>query len=102
MDKYQSKNCYQFLFSKDYVSMNAIICNDVDFKPMFHERVIWKLITPLPFIQALNNENIPLPALLPPISNLTTIFKKPSIDITALAFNNKEEFEAFLYEYQEI
>jgi hypothetical protein len=78
------------------VHNDAIICNGVEFEPVFKTKLMWKLITPLSLIQALNSDNLPI--LSSPLQLTSQITQKPkSIDITSLNFNNKKDFQNFLY-----
>jgi hypothetical protein len=81
------------------VHREAIICNGVEFEPVFGDggRLLWKLLTPIPFIQALNQDNPP--NLAPPLATTKFVQKVKSFDITTLVFNDVAEFEYFLYLY---
>jgi hypothetical protein len=49
---------YYFLDDKlDNISMDSVICNGVEFEPLFKDRLLWRLLTPILFIKALNSNN---------------------------------------------
>jgi hypothetical protein len=67
----------------------------VKFESIYGEQLSWKLLTPVPFIQAMNQETIP--EMAAPLTNITVELKKKGVDITRLVFENDEEFLQFLY-----
>ena len=83
----------------DPVDKEAVICNGVEFEPVYGDtQLLWKLLTPLPFIQALNANPEDAPSIIQPFSNIkSTLKKKKNIDLTSLAFQNAAEFESNLY-----
>jgi hypothetical protein len=98
---HKSSNMSKYYYLDDVTSTvhrEAIICNGVEFEPVFGDRLLWKLLTPLSFIQALNQDDPP--NLAPPLATTTFVQKVRSFDITTLVFNDKEEFKDFLYAYK--
>ena len=75
----------------------AMICNGVEFEPLVGDRLLWKLKTPLSFIRLMNSENPPTIVL--PTATSTYNRKTRAFDISALVFNNREEFEQYIYGY---
>jgi hypothetical protein len=66
-----------------------------------NQQLLWKLLTPIPFIQALNSD----PSKMPTLAALFTTQKprpksKKNIDLTSLVFNLANEFVNFLYVYE--
>lgn len=78
----------------DPVSFNAIICNGIEFTPIFGDKLVWKLMTPLPFINAMQQEIIP--TIEPPCTTPTIVRKKDRIDLSSLVFSTTEELEQYL------
>lgn len=101
---HKSSNNAKLFFLNDtpnIISNDTIICNGVDMEPIYgYDKLLWKLLTPTAFIQALNADPDKMPTLAPPMSQLQAKQKKQNIDLTTLAFNNTEEFQKFLYNYE--
>lgn len=89
---------YFFLNEKtNVVHKDTIIYNRIKLKPVFVDGLLWWLLTPIPFIQSLNN--IDIPNLLSFIAKISISSTKKSIDIIHLVFNCKDDFEEFLNKY---
>lgn len=86
--------------SVDVIHKDTIICNGIEFEPVFGEKLVWRLLTPLPFIQAMNQDEENIPKLTNPVFQATPTIRKKTFDITKLAFNDKEEFAEYLYKYK--
>jgi hypothetical protein len=88
---------YYFLNDKlDNVNMNSVICNGVEFEPLFEARLLWILLTLILFIKALNSDDSL--SIEKATSSLSFQTKKQTMDITNLIFSDKVEFEEFLFE----
>lgn len=81
----------------DTVSTDAVICNGVEFEPVFGERLLWRLLTPIAFITAMNNDNIP--TIQAPLMVHQEISKPAKVDLTSMVFSSATEFEQFLCKY---
>jgi hypothetical protein len=95
---HKSNNMAKYYYLDDKTSTvhrEAIICNGVEFEPVFRAQLLWKLLTPLSFIQELNQ--VQPPNLAHPLATTTFVQKAQAFDITNLVFNDAEEFEDFLY-----
>jgi hypothetical protein len=95
---HRKENTAKYYYMDDEINtihIEAIICNEVEIEPVFGDRLLWKLLTPLPFIQALNQDNPPI--LAPPLAAMKFMRKVRSFDITNMVFNDVEEFKDFLY-----
>lgn len=79
----------------DTIPLGSVICNGVEFEPTFGDKLMWKLLTPLPFIKSLNNDTVP--PMESPLTTPSTHHSKRSFDISGLVFANKQEFENYLY-----
>ena len=81
----------------DTVSRNVIICNRVEFELVFKEKLLWRLLTPIAFITAINNDKI---LQLLSLVMIDLMFLKPvRIDLTSIVFHSATEFEQFLCKY---
>lgn len=85
---------YHFMDSEEQVSIDAVICNGVEFEPVFGDTLLWRILTPISFIQALNSED--MPKLSPALVGKITPTKPTSFDITGMVFADKEQFLKFL------
>ena len=80
--------------SEDTVHADAIICNGVEFAPFFGEKLLWKLLTPLHFIQQLNQDE---PAEIVQQRNRVRISPShPKVNFTSLMFKDAESFKQYL------
>jgi hypothetical protein len=97
-------NSKYFYLSKitDKIAKETIICHGIDFEPCFEDGLLWCLLTPLPFIQALNpkDDTTPIPTILSPLAHVNLAPNKISFDITQLAFPDKEAFEMYINNYK--
>ena len=60
---YKQQNFY-IAEDTDEVPPGSIICNGVEFEVVIKHKMLWKLLTPMAYIQALNTDNPPV--ILPP------------------------------------
>jgi hypothetical protein len=64
---HKSTNISKFFYlndTPDIVYLESIICNGVEFEPVYrNQQLLWKLLTPIPFIQALNSNSSKMPTL---------------------------------------
>lgn len=98
---YQIKKSNNYFYQDDVldtVHHEAIICNGVEFAPKFGDRLIWKLLTPIPFIRAMDSDTVPF--LHPPLTTIRPITKRHLVDITALVFSTTNEFESYFSVYK--
>jgi hypothetical protein len=79
----------------DVIPTESIICNGVEFEPVFAETLLWRLLTPLPFIARLNTDQVT--TLAPAIAIPSYSKRKKNVDITSLVFSNRLEFEKYIY-----
>lgn len=82
--------------STDVVANDSVICNGVECQPLFGEELLWKLMTPIAFIQQLNSDAPPTLDRANPLPEEK--IKEKKIDLTRLVFEDEEEFAAFLLE----
>jgi hypothetical protein len=84
------------------VHTESIICNGVEFKSVYgNKQLLWKLLTPVPFIQALNSDLSKMPTLAALFTSQKPKPKsKKNIDLISLVFNSADEFVNFLYVYK--
>ena len=95
MDRLQNKTVYFYLTNNtSEVHYETVICNGVDFEPILGEKLMWKLVTPLSFIQNLNADI--LPELLQPDTVVATYQKKQKFDLTQMVFGSAAEFTNFI------
>lgn len=95
LHKHTSHATYFYLSdSIDWVHFDAVICNGVDFEPIIGAEFLWKLVTPLQFIRALNQE-LP-PAITQPDITLIPRANIPKHDISKLMFSDVDDFKRFL------
>ena len=79
------------------VSMDTIICNGVEFEPVFDQKLVWRLLTPVPYIQELACGG----GVMQGLGKL--VQQKPrdeKVDITSLVFHGKDDFNEFLQGFQ--
>jgi hypothetical protein len=103
LHKLKSNSKYFYLSkTTDTISKETIICHGIDFEPCFKDGLLWRLLTPLSFIQALNpkDDTTPIPTILSPLTHVTSTPNKISFDITQLAFPDKEAFEMYINNYK--
>ena len=82
----------------DHVPNNAFICNGVEFVSKFRDKLLWKLVTFLIFLQTLNSDNIPtIQGALSEVEPAQE--KKKGLDITGLVFHSSEDFRNFFSSY---
>ena len=95
MDRLQSKTIYFYLTNdKATIHYETIICNGVQMEPVLEEKLMWKLITPLSFIQSMNSDTPP--ELLQQKDNTIVAYKKKKkFDLSQMIFANSEEFLEF-------
>lgn len=96
MYKKRTKYYYQSN-SPTVVSKEAVICNGVEFEPSYGNGLQWRLLTPLPFIQSMNSEEVP--TLEPPIACTVATIRQRKLDVSLLMFDNEREFLSFLEDY---
>jgi hypothetical protein len=49
---------YYFLDDKlDNISIDSVICNRVEFEPLFRDRLLWRLLIFILFIKVLNSDD---------------------------------------------
>ena len=75
------------------VPFGAIICNGIDFEPVYSSVLYWRLLTPMSFIRQLNCYN---PPKLKRAHNVSVTPKVRELDITKLVFSNAKEFKSFV------
>jgi hypothetical protein len=95
MDRLQNKTIY-FYLTDDQATIHyeTVICNGVQMEPILEEKLMWKLITPLPFIQSMNSDTPP--ELLQQSGNTILGYKKRNkFDLSQMIFVNSEEFLEF-------
>jgi hypothetical protein len=102
---HKSTNITKFFYlndTPDIVHTESIICNGVEFKPVYgNKQLLWKLLTPVPFIQALNFDPSKMPILAAPFTSQKPKPKsKKNVDLISLVFNSADEFVNFLYAYE--
>jgi hypothetical protein len=102
---HKSTNITKFFYlndTPDIVHTESIICNGVEFEPVYsNKQLLWKLLTPVPFIQALNSDPSKMPTLAAPFTSQKPKPKsKKNVDLTSLVFNLTDEFVNFLYAYE--
>ena len=57
--------------STDIIHKDSVICNRVEFEPVYgYDQLLWKLLTPLSFIQALNTNVDDMPVIAAPFAKL--------------------------------
>ncbi len=100
LHKENTTNYFYLDDSTAIIHQDTVICNGVEMEPLYGTRLLWHLRTPLPYIQAMNSDNIP--PLLPPLTTTTLLKQKQAFDITGLAFSSVEDFTSFMYEYKEL
>ncbi len=95
MDRLQSKTIYFYLTNDQAtVHYETIICNGVQMEPVLDEKLMWKLITPLPFIQSMNSDTVP--ELIQQKGNtIVTYNKRKKFDLSQMIFANSAEFLEF-------
>lgn len=80
------------------VHKEAIICNEIEFEPIYrYDQLLWKLMTPIPFIRALNLKPENIAIITEPLMQIQIQQKKKNIDLTSLIFNTAEDFEKYIY-----
>lgn len=94
MDRLQSKTIYFYLTDNSAsIHYETIICNGVQMEPMLGDKLMWKLVTPLPFIQSMNTDTPP--ALQQNSTVVGTSNKKKKFDLSQMIFASTEEFLQF-------
>ena len=95
MDRLQSKTMYFYLTNDEAtIHYETIICNGVQMEPVLEEKLMWRLITPLPFIHSMNSDTPP--ELLQQKGNTIISYKKRTkFDLSQMIFANSEEFLEF-------
>jgi hypothetical protein len=86
---YKSTNISKFFYlnnTSDIVHLESIICNGVEFELMYgNQQLLWKLLTLIPFIQALNSDLSKMFTLAAPFTTQKSKPKsKKNIDLTSL------------------
>lgn len=82
----------------DTVHNDAVICNGVEFEPCFKDTtMVWKLLTPVHFIQALNSNSPPTITYLVDTTKIKP--NLPQLDISTLIFASKDEFVQFVQKF---
>ena len=96
MDRLQSKTIYFYLSNEvATIHYETIICNGVQMEPVLEEKLMWKLITPLAFIQSMNSDTPP--DLLQQKENTISSYKKrKKFDLSQMIFASSEEFLQFV------
>jgi hypothetical protein len=95
MDRLQSKTVYFYLTDNEAtVHYDTIICNGVQMEPLLEEKLMWKLVTPLPFIQSMNSDTPP-ELLQQKGTTISTYQKRKKFDLSQMIFINSEEFLEF-------
>ena len=95
MDKLQNKTTYFYLTEKEgTIHFETVICNGIQFEPLLQDTLTWKLLTPLAFIQSMNNSN---PPKIQQNNTLLTVRPtKKKFDLTKMLFANSVEFLEFV------
>jgi hypothetical protein len=95
MDRLQSKTVYFYLTNNtSKVHYETVICNGVDFEPILGEKLMWKMVTPLCFIQNLNSDS--LPTIQQSNSVVLPYQRKQKFDLTQMVFGSAAEFTQFV------
>ena len=76
----------------DVIHEETIICNGIDLQPVFGEKLMWKLLTPLLFIQALNQDQ---PVRMTENWNIATQPSAVKYDLIELMFEDEQDFRKF-------
>ena len=76
----------------DVIHKETIICNGIDLQPVFGEKLMWKLLTLLLFIQALNQDQ---PSRMTENWNIATRLSAVKYDLTELMFEDEQDFRKF-------
>lgn len=94
MDRQKNKTVYFYLTGKvGRIHFETIICNGVQMEPMLAETLMWKLVTPLPFIQSMNTDSPP--TLQQNSSTIKPYKKRKKFDMSEMIFANSNEFLQF-------
>jgi hypothetical protein len=95
MDKVQDKTIYFYLTTNNSeVHYETIICSGVEFEPVLGDRLMWKMVTPLAFIQSMNN--VDAPELQQSNSQIAHYQKRNVFDLTQMVFSSITEFLEFV------
>jgi hypothetical protein len=95
LDRLENKTIYFYLLdSIESVHFDTIICSGVDFEPHVGSKLMWKLVTPLCFIQAMNKDEPP--ELIQQDVKLREAKKRTKYDLSQLVFANSDEFLNFV------
>ena len=62
-----------------------------------YDQLLWKLMTPIPFIRALNSEPENIAIITELLMQIQIQQKKKNIDLTSLIFNTAKDFEKYIY-----
>ena len=95
MHRHKNSTMYFYIQeAEDTTHYDTIICNRIDFEPVFKEKLMWKLLTSLPFIQALNSNKPPTMTLYKGKQHIQE--SQPKYELSNLVFANQEEFKEFV------
>jgi hypothetical protein len=97
MDKWTKTNNskYFYLTTEESVHQDTIICNGVDFEPIYGSQLLWQLQTPLPIIRDLQ-EGKQLNITVQNYTHLAPKETRPVYKLEDMIFANKEEFVEFV------
>lgn len=95
LDRLETKNIYFYLTEKlATIHYDTIICNGVQLEPVIGNKLMWKLITPLSFIQNLNCDEPP--NIIQQSGKIPSRVKQIKYDLSKMLFGNSEEFITFV------
>lgn len=95
LDRVENKTIYFYLSdSEEIVHFETVICTGVDFEPIVGSKMMWKLVTPLCFIQAMNQDEPP--QLIQQNLKVRAPTPRNKYDLGQLVFANADEFMNFL------
>ena len=94
MDRQQSKTIYFFLTDEEaIVHFETVICNGVQMEPLLGDKLMWKLITPLSFLQSMNTDSPP--EIQQNSTKLVPYQRRKKFDLSQMLFASSEEFLQF-------
>ena len=96
MDKYTKTNNskYFYLTTEETLHEDTIICNGVDFQPIYGSELLWQLQTPLPLIRELQEGKQLITTQM--YQHLPHQISRPMYNIEDMVFGSKEDFIEFV------
>lgn len=94
MEKTGNNAVYFYLTdNSSQVHFETVICNGVDFEPILNSTLMWRLSTPLCFIQAMNADEPP--QLIQQNAIIMSKKQRNKFDLSQMVFANAVEFRDF-------